>query len=65
MKFFHMYGASMCNIAASTDKNCGNKSKIRTKSKYFKFSMYISKKLIFWNLTNGKRVKIKINSCAM
>ena len=59
MKKFHMYGATLYKIAASTDKNCGNESKNRMKSKYFIFSMRIFKKLRFWNLTDGKKSRNK------
>ena len=45
MKIFHIYVATLCNFAASTDKNPGNESKNHTKSKYFIFSMYIFNKL--------------------
>ena len=40
-------------------KNCGNENKNRMKSKYLRFSMYISKKLTFCNLTDGKKSKNK------
>ena len=55
MKNVHMYGATLCKIAGSTDKNCGNESKNRMKSKYLRLSIYISKKLKFENLTDGKK----------
>ena len=54
-----MYGANLRKIAASTDNNCGNESKKRTKSKYFILSVYIFKKLTFLNLTDGKISKNK------
>ena len=42
-----MYGATLCEITAATDKNCGNEGKTRFKSKYLIFLMYISRKLTF------------------
>jgi hypothetical protein len=54
-----MYGASVCKIAASTDKNWGNDSKNRLQIKYLIFSMYISRKLTFWNLTDIKKINDK------
>ena len=59
MKHFYMYGATLFKIAASKDKNCGNESKNRLKSKYLIFSMYISRKLTFWGLTDGKKSQNK------
>ena len=38
-------------------KNCGNECKNSTRSKFLIFSMYISKKLTFWNY--GKKSKNK------
>ena len=49
-----MYGATLCEIADSTDKNCGNESKNPFKIKYLIFNVYF-KKLTFLNL---KKVKI-------
>ena len=59
MKIFHIYVATLCKFAASTDKNPGNESKNHTKSKYFIFSMYIFNKLTLWNLTDGTKSKNK------
>ena len=59
MKKFHMHGATLCKITAATDKNCENESKTRFKSKYLIFSMYILRKLTFWNWTDVKKSKNK------
>ena len=57
MKKFHMYCDTLCKIAAPTYRYFGNESIHRFKIIYLIFSMYIWRKLTFWNSTDGKKGK--------
>jgi hypothetical protein len=40
VKIFHMYGATLCKIAASMNKICGNESKNRLNSKQYNLGIF-------------------------